>query len=98
MWKKCIKQTSENVSLLVVKDDHLLRGSRIIILEKLSSKEIYSLLISAIEHQATSQKYFDNLFLNIELPWKEIYLMRVKRLLTVTYVASIIKSLIMCFI
>ena len=51
-----------------------LRGSRFTILEKLSSKELYSLLISAIDHQPTSQKYFDNLFPNIELPWKEIYL------------------------
>ena len=74
MWTKCIKQTSENTSLLVVKDHHLLRGSRIIILEKLNSKELYSLLISAIEHQPTSQKYFDHLFPNIEVPWKEIYL------------------------
>ena len=74
MWKKCIKQTSENNSLLVVKDHRLLRRSRIIILEKLISKELYSLLISAIEHQPTSEKYFDNLFPNIELHWKEIYL------------------------
>ena len=73
MWKKCIKQTSENTSLLIVKDHHLLRGSRIIILEKLSSNELYSLLISAINNQPTSQKYFDNLFSNVELPWKEIY-------------------------
>ena len=74
MWKKCIKQTSENTSLLVAKDHHLLRGSRIIIIEKLRSKELYSLLISPIDHQPTSQKYFHNLFSNIELPWKEIYL------------------------
>ena len=74
MLKKCIKQTSENTRFLVVKDHHLLKGSRIIILEKLNSKELYSLLISAIEHQPTSQKYFDNLFPNIELLWKEIYL------------------------
>ena len=74
IWKKCIKQTSENNSLLVVKGHYLLRSSRIIILEKLSSKELYSLLISAIVHQPTSQKYFGNLFPNIELPWKEIYL------------------------
>ena len=72
--EKCVKQTSENTSLLVVKDHYLLRGSRIIILEMLSSKELYSLLISTIDHQPTSQKYFDNLFPNIELPWKEIYL------------------------
>ena len=72
--EKCIKQTSESTSLLVVKDHHLLTGLRIIIVEKLSSKELYSLLISAIDHQPTSQKCFDNLFPNIELPWKEIYL------------------------
>ena len=74
MWKKSIKQTSENTSFLVVKDHNLLRGSMIIILEKLSSKELYSLLISAIDNQPTSQKYFGNLFPNIELPCKEIYL------------------------
>ena len=72
--KKNIRQTSENTSLLVVKDRHLLRGSRVIILEKLSSKELYSLLISAVNHQPSSQKYFDNLFSNVELPWREIYL------------------------
>ena len=38
--KKCIKQTSENTSMLVVKVHHLLGGLRIIILEKLSSKEL----------------------------------------------------------
>ena len=56
MWKKYIKQTSENTGLLIVKDHHLLRGLEFIVLEKLSSKELYSLLISAIEHQPTSEK------------------------------------------
>ena len=56
MWKKYIKQTSENTGLLVVKDHHLLRGLGFIVLEKLGSKELYSLLISAIEHQPTSEK------------------------------------------
>ena len=74
MWKKCIKQASENTSLLVAKDHHLLRGSTIIILEKLSSKQLYSLLISAVDHQPPSEKYFDNLFPNTELTWEEIYL------------------------
>ena len=60
--------------MLVVKDHHLLTGSRIIILEKISSKELYSFLISAKDHQLISQKYFDNLFPNIEVPWKEIFL------------------------
>ena len=98
MCKKCIKKPSENTSLLVVKDHHLLRGSRIIILEKLSSKELYTLLIFVINYQPTSQKYFDNLFSNVELLWKEIYLNARKATATVTYVPSIIKLLIMFFI
>ena len=32
------------------------------------------MLISAIDHQSTLQKYFDNLFPDLEPPWKEIYL------------------------
>ena len=51
-----------------------LLGLSIIILKKLSSEELYSLLISAIDHQATSQNHFDNLFPDIELPWKKNYL------------------------
>ena len=74
MWTKFIKQISENTSLQVGKDNHLLRGSRIIIIKKQCSKELYSLLISAINHQPTAQKYFYTLFSNVELPWKEIYL------------------------
>ena len=38
MWKKCIKETLENTSLLVAKDHHLLRGLRIIVVEELNSK------------------------------------------------------------
>ena len=62
MCKICIKQTSENTSLMEIKDHHLLRirSSRINILEKSDSKELYSLLISVIDHQPTSQKYVDN--------------------------------------
>ena len=56
--QKCGKNVSnkhqKNTSLVAVKDNNLRRGSRIIILEKLSSKELYSLLISAIDHQPTS--------------------------------------------
>ena len=88
MWKKCIKQTSETTILLVVEDLHLLMGSRIIILEKLSSKELYSLLISAIDQYPTLQRYFDNLFPNIELPSKEMYLIACK---------AIVNSHLHCF-
>ena len=32
------------------------------------------MLISTIDHQVTSQNHFDNLFPDIELPWKKNYL------------------------
>ena len=32
------------------------------------------MLISAIDQRPTSEKYFDNLFPNIELHWKDVYL------------------------
>ena len=38
----------------------------------LSSQELYSLLLSLIDREPTSQKYFVYLFLNIKLPRKEI--------------------------
>ena len=85
--QKCGKKVSkktENTSLLVVKDHYLLRGSRIIILEKLCAKELKIILLI----------YFLILkYLGIRSTW-----LRVKWLGTVTYVASIIKLLIMCFI
>ena len=78
MWKKCIKQTSENTSFLVVKDHHLLLGSRIIILEKLSSKDyiIADFCNRAISllHKNILIIYFQIRLRNIELPWKEMYL------------------------
>ena len=56
-----MKKKKEKIrSLLVDKDHHLLRVLRIIIVEKLSSKELYSLLISAKDNLPTSQEYFYN--------------------------------------
>ena len=42
---KKYQKNPENTILLVVKDNHLLRGSRIIILEKLSAKELKIILL-----------------------------------------------------
>ena len=74
MWKHCLKQTSENTNLLVVEDYYLITGLRIVILQKLNSKELYSVLIFAIDHQPTSQKYFNKLFPNTKLTWEKNYL------------------------
>ena len=44
--KTIIKQKPGNVSDLLIQDHHFLKGARILTLEKLSSKELYSILIT----------------------------------------------------
>ena len=101
-WGKNVSNKHKNTSLLVVKDHHLLRVLRINSLEKLGSKELYSFLlimvISATDHQPAWQKYFYNLFRHIELFGKRSTLLRIRWLLTVTYVVSITKFLKICLI
>ena len=53
MWKNVSNKHQKKTSLLVVKDNHFLRGLRTIILEAISSKELFSSLISATDHQPT---------------------------------------------
>ena len=43
--------------------------------DKLSSKEIYSILISNIVKKLTSHIYFEKLFENTTLDWSKIYLL-----------------------
>ena len=45
-WKTIIKQNPGNVSDLLIHDHHLIKGTRISTLEKLPSKELYSILIT----------------------------------------------------
>ena len=75
-----------------------LLGLSIMILKKLSSEELYSLLISAIDHQGTSQNHFDNLFPDIELPWEKNYLTAHKVAANRHLHHFNLKPLIMCFI
>ena len=53
MWKNVSNKHQKKTSFLVVKDNHFLMGLRIIMLEKLSSKELFSSLISATDHHPT---------------------------------------------
>ena len=45
-WKTIIKQNTGNVSDRLIHDHHLIKGTRISTLEKLPSKELYSILIT----------------------------------------------------
>ena len=46
-WKLTIKQSSSDAKNLIIHGHHLIKGSRILILEKLTSKDLYQILISS---------------------------------------------------
>ena len=60
-WKLTIKQSS-NAKNLIIHGHHLIKGSRILILEKLISKELYQILISNRTNTITSVTYFERKF------------------------------------
>ena len=98
MWKKRLKQMSDDKSLLLVEEYCLIRSSSIVILEKSNSRKLYSVLIPAKDHQPTSQKYFNKIFPNMKVPWQKIHCVTRKVTVTVTYAAFTKKSSIMFFI
>ena len=50
-------------------------NNQILAIEKLIPKELYSLSIALKNELPTSQKYFSNIFHNLQVEWKEIYLL-----------------------
>ena len=86
-WKTIIKQNPGNVSDLLIHDHHLIKGARILTLEKLSSKELYSILITKLTNKPSSNVYFEKIFPNIKLNWRKIYIL--PRITTInTYLRS----------
>ena len=59
-----IKETHESTTNLIIHDHHVIKGSRILTLDKLSSTEIYAILISKVQNKPSSNFYFENLFDN----------------------------------
>ena len=57
-WKTIIKQNPGNVSDLLIHDHHLIIGAQILTLEKLSSKELYSILLTKFTNKPSSNVYF----------------------------------------
>ena len=72
-WKENLASTLENIGNLVVQDHHLIQKNQVYILNKLTSKKIYDILISASEIQPTSQNYYQEIFQTANLDWKIIY-------------------------
>ena len=56
IWKNKIKQNlTKNESNLPALSNHLIKNARILTLDKLTAKEIYSILISSLKNKAISQ-------------------------------------------
>ena len=62
-WKFIIKKKNNEVAANLITDDHhLIKGSRVITLDKLTSTEIYSILTLKVQNKPSSNIYFENLF------------------------------------
>ena len=59
--KFIIKETYESTTNLIIHDHHVIKGSRILTLDKLSSTKIYAILISNVQNKPSSNFYFENL-------------------------------------
>ena len=73
-WKTIIKHNCSSANLLLP-NHHLIKKNNLISLDMLNSRELYNILVYTSRHKPTSQVYFENLFREQELNWKEIYIL-----------------------
>ena len=74
-WKFIIKKNNEVAANLITHDHHLIKGSRVITLDKLTSTEIYSILTLKVQNKPSSNIYFENLFNYHDIDWTAIYML-----------------------
>ena len=73
-WKKIIKET-DNADNLLLPNHHLIKKNTLIGIEKLNSRQLYSLLVYTHPFTPTSQKYLNKLLKTDSFDWKQIYLL-----------------------
>ena len=73
-WKTIIKHNCSSANLLLL-NHHLIKKNNLISLNKLHSRELYDVLVYTSPDKPTSHVYFENLFREQELNWKEIYIL-----------------------
>ena len=59
-WKDIIKQNTNNVDKLLTHNYHIIKGSGILAVIRLTYRELYSYLTSTIKVKSSSNMYFDN--------------------------------------
>ena len=72
-WKDIILKDKGNAKSLVIFDHHIVRNSQIHSLNKLTSKQLYLILVEANTVKPTAQDYFENLFETSQFKRKNIY-------------------------
>ena len=65
--KIIVKVNYENATNLIIHDYHLVKGSRVITSDKVTSTEICSILISRAQNKPSSNIYNENLYMTIIL-------------------------------
>ena len=58
---------------LIIKEYHLIKKHQIYCLEKLNTRELYNMLLILKVEKPTVQTYFEKIFQNPQLEWKDIY-------------------------
>ena len=66
-WKEILRNYTESINNLVIRDHHLIKKYQVLSLNKLNSATLYEILIEANKIKPTSQTYFENLFSNFNL-------------------------------
>ena len=69
MFLECRK----NISNLFINEHHLIKKHQICCVEKINSTELYDMQLILKIEKPTTQTYFDKIFKNPELEWKDVY-------------------------
>ena len=78
IWKQKINDSEKNVEKhYVVQNHHLIKNTRVIVivLDKFTAGEIYSVLLISSGNTPTSQKYLGKVFSNKDFDWKKVYIL-----------------------
>ena len=73
-WKQILRKNGAETCVIHL-DHHLIKNNLLLSLENLTSKELYSILISKKTSMPTSQQYFNSLLPDSRLDWKLLYLL-----------------------
>ena len=67
-----IKENNEIGVNLITHDHHLIKGSRVIALDKLTLTKIYSILILKVQNKPLSNIYFETFFNDNYIDWAAV--------------------------